>query len=286
MITAYFDASYNQPKGKSANDPRVHTVAAYLADKNDWRKLRKEWKAIIDAEKVPFFHAKDFEYARNVAKSGRGQISSKSPYVKWLPEKFDLFEKRLHKVINRKRRDGQAYITSFLSNILVGDYQATLPDDLKDHPECRSHFIVNVVNVMKAISIWADGNNYHNPIHYIFAGGDDDFGDVHRWFNRCFKRELTIKEYRLAKGFSAVPYPDIQWMRQEPALQMVDCPAYELNRAVTEWAKRGFQPTPMSELRASLSSLCKIDHVGATLRKEELSQVYFDARHNDRVLKF
>lgn len=283
MITAYFDASYNQPKGKSINDPRVHTVAAYLAEQADWRKLRKEWKEALDAYQVPFFHTKDFEYARNVAESGRGQISSKSPYLGWPLERFNQFQNRLHRVINRKRRDGKAYVTSFISNILIQDYLDTLPDDLKEHPECRSYFIVNVVNVMKAIGTWADENSYHDPIHYIFSGGDKEMGDVYKWFDRCFNRQLTKKAYRLAKGFSGINYPTVQWMTDEPALQMVDCPAYEFNRAVVEWAKRGFQPT---ELRASLSSLCKIDHVGATLRRQELSQVYYDARHNDKILGF
>ena len=81
-----------------------------------------------------------------------------------------------------------------------------------------------------------------------------------------------------------MPYPSIQWMKQEPALQMVDCPAYELNRAVIEWAKKDFQPIPMSQLRASLSSLCRIDHFGMTLRKPELLQFYDDVRGNDKFL--
>src|SRR5262245_40256677 len=93
-------------------------------------------------------------------------------------------------------------------------------------------------------------------------------------------------QYLLAKGFSQVPYPSIQWMKQEPALQMVDCPAYELNRAVIEWAKKDFQPIPMSQLRASLSSLCRIDHFGMTLRKPELLQFYDDVRGNDKFLGF
>jgi hypothetical protein len=205
LVTAYFDASYNHPKGTTVNDPRVHTVAAYLAHQDDWRKLRKEWRRVLDAYAVPVFHVKDFEYARNVAISGRGKISSKSPYAGWAPEKFGLLQKSLHKVINRKRSDGKPRITARTSNILVKDYEETLPDDLKNHPECRRYFILNVVNVMRAIGILADGEGYHETIHYIFAGGDDDIGDLNRWFNRRFQHEATVSQYRLAKGFSQVP---------------------------------------------------------------------------------
>jgi hypothetical protein len=286
LVTAYFDASYNHPKGSTANDPRVHTVAAYLARQDDWRKLRKEWKRMLDAHQIPYFHVSEFEHPRNVAIRGRGKISSKSPYAGWTPEKFNLFEKGLHKVINRKRSDGKPRITARTSNILVKDYEETLPDDLKNHPECRSYFILNVVNVMRAIGIWADEEDYHEPIHYIFSDGDDDIGDLNRWFNRCFQHEATISQYRLAKEFSRAPYPRIQGMKQEPALQMVDCPAYELNRAVIEWAKSDFQSIPMSELRPSLSSLCRIDHFGTTLMKPELLKFYDDVRGNDKFLGF
>ena len=40
-VRVYIDAAYNHPQGRSADDPRVHTVAAYFAEVDDWRKLRK-----------------------------------------------------------------------------------------------------------------------------------------------------------------------------------------------------------------------------------------------------
>jgi hypothetical protein len=286
LVAAYFDAAFNHPQGRTASDPRIHTVAVYIAEKEDWRKLRKEWRGILKKYgDVPYFHMKDFERDRNVTKFGTGQISSKSPYKGWSLDKFNSFEKELHDTINRKKKDGSARIAAITSNVVVADYNETLPDDLKDHPECRSHFILNVVNVMAGVAVWANSTGYYEPIHYIFAGGDDDIGDLDKWFNRCFKRDLTINHYRLGKGFTRIGY-DIQWMRSEPALQMVDCPAYELNRAVIEWAKQGFNPILKSELRASLSSLCRIDHFGATLRKPELLQVYADIRANDKRLGF
>ncbi|MDX2033969.1 MAG: hypothetical protein SF339_25065 [Blastocatellia bacterium] len=282
-MIAYFDASYNHPQGKTANDPKIHTIAVYMASRDNWRKLRKEWKRVLDSYNVPFFHVKDFEYARNVAIYGRGKISSKSPYIDWTPEKFNTFEQKLHKTINRKGADGIPYITARTSNILVKDYEETLPSDLKDHPGCRSYFILNVINLINAISQWADLENYREYIEYVFSEGDDDIGDISKWFHWCSQHELTIRHYRLSLRIKSKPY-DIQSMKTEPALQMVDCPAYELNRAIVEWAKKDFQPTPMSELRKSLSSLCKIDHFGATLRRPELLQVYDDVRKNDQIL--
>jgi len=285
LVTAYFDAAYNQPKGGRVNDPRIHTVATYIARKEDWAKLRKEWRRELVEFKVPFFHMKEFEHARNVMKYGTGRISSKSPYQGWPLEKFDEFERRLHRIINRKRTDGEPRITSITSHIVLTDYYKTLPDDLKDHPACRSPLILNVSNLMEGIARWANEHIYYDPIHYIFAGGDDDIGDLDKWFNRCFKRDITIRHFRLGKGFSRIGY-DIQWMRSEPALQMVDCPAYELSKMTIEWAKNGFQPMQLSELRKSLSSLCKIDHFGVTLEESELLRYYADIRSADKRLGF
>lgn len=286
LVTVYFDASKNHPKGGTANDPRIMTIAAYLAETKDWRKLRKEWRRELAKDNVPFFHMKDFNHARGVAEYGTGQISSRSPYVGWSLERLNALEQRLHKVINRKNWNGKPRIKAAIaSNIVLADYEETLPDDLKDHPQCRSAFILTVANVMNAIAFWANSNNHHEPVHYIFAGGDDDTGDLDKWFSRCFKSDSTTKHFRLSKGFTRTWF-DVQWMKTEPAIQMVDCPAYELNRGVIEWSKNDFNPMLLSELRASLSSLCKIGHLGLTLRKPELLQIYADVRANDKVLGF
>jgi hypothetical protein len=284
-IRVYVDAAYNHPQGRTADDPRVHTVAAYFGDVDDWRKLRKEWRKELTYFRVPYFHMKDFEHARNVAIFGRGHISSRSSYNGWSADTLNAFERRLHNIINRKRPDGLPRITSITSNLLINDYERTLPADLNDHPECRSPFILNVTNVMKGIAHWASSVSYYKPIHYVFAGGDNETGNLDKWFSRSFQRDEVARFYRLAKGFQRIGY-DIQWMKQEPALQMVDCPAYEMNRANVEWAKNNFNPIHLDDLRKSLSSLCRIDHFGLLLREPELMEVYRDVRLDDLRLGF
>lgn len=286
LVAVYMDAAYNHPKGITADDPRVMTIASYTAEQDDWRKTRKEWRQVLlEFGNIPFFHMKDFEHARNVTRYGKGQISSKSPYSGWTLERLDSLELALFRVINRKRPDKSPRITAIHSNILLADYEETLPDDLKDHPRCRSPFILTAANIMDTIAVWANARNHHDPIHYIFAGGDNETGNLDRLFTRWFDRDITINHFRLAKGFGRIGY-DLQWMKGEPALQAVDCPAYEMNRAVIEWAKKDFNPILKSELRASLSLLCRIDHFGLTLRKPELLETYRDIRINDRQLGF
>lgn len=281
-LRVYTDAAYNHPQGRTANDPQIHTIAAYIAEVDDWRKLRKEWRKELVEFDVPYFHMKDFEHARNVAIYGRGQISSKSPYQGWSADKLNLFEGRLHNIINRKRPDGLARINSITSNVLVSDYEESLPDDLKNHPACRTVFMLNTVNIMKGIAFWASRNIYYKPIHYVFSGGDPkETGNLDAWFSWCYDDDGATSYYRLGKGFSRIGY-DLKWMKSEPALQMVDCPAYEMNRANVEWAKQDFNPIHLDNLRASLSSLCRIDHFGRILVKSELLEVYRDTRLVDK----
>jgi hypothetical protein len=279
-LRVYLDAAYNHPQGRTAGDPRIHTIAAYMAEVDDWRKLRKEWRKELVGYNVPYFHMKDFEHARNVAIYGRGQLSSKSPYNGWSADKLNLFEHRLHNVINRRRPDGLPRINSITSNVLVSDYEESLPDDLKNHPACRTAFILNTVNIMKGIALWAAGNIYNKPIHYVFADGDNETGSLDAWFSWCYEDDGATFYYRLGQGFSRIGY-DLQGMKAEPALQMVDCPAYEMNRANVQWAKKDFNPIHLDDLRRSLSSLCRIDHLGRTLRKAELLEVYQGTRFVD-----
>jgi hypothetical protein len=75
-------------------------------------------------------------------------------------------------------------------------------------------------------------------------------------------------------------------MKREPAIQMVDCPAYELNKMTIEWAKNDFNLMLKSELRKSLGSLCKIDHFGVTLVESELLRCFADIRTSDKRLGF
>ncbi|HYE16363.1 MAG TPA: hypothetical protein VD968_18135, partial [Pyrinomonadaceae bacterium] len=201
----------------------------------------------------------------------------------WSLEQFNSFERLLHNTINRKKRNGEPRIASITSHIMLDDYDETLPEDMRAHPRCRSPYIFNVANVMEGVAMWANSQVYYDPIHYIFAGGDDETGNLDRWFSHCFERDLTIRHFRLGKGFTRIGY-DLQWMKSEPALQMVDCPAYELNKMTIEWAKNNFNPILKSELRNSLSSLCRIDHFGVTLRKPELIESFDAIRENDKRL--
>jgi hypothetical protein len=270
-MTAYLDASLNKPSPTRPNPPLIHTVGGYLALYADWKKFRKEWRIELNKKDVPHFHMKDFEYAQAAIKRGeREKISRKNPFKNWDEGEFVPFQNRLYGVINRKNKDGEYRMASFNSSVVMADFDETLPDELKDDPECASYYIFNVANVMKQIALWCSSHiMYNHPIHYIFAGGDKEGSNIENWFDYCWNSEQDKNYFRLNKGYTRMGY-DIQWMQAEPALQAADVAAFEFNKVALKVVEWGGGDIPKSEMRKSLSPLCRAEHYSYTLTKEVL----------------
>jgi len=271
VVTAYFDESYNHPKA-GTDEPLMYTVACYITTKENWKKSRKEWRIELAKKGLDHFHMNRFEWARSEVIAGR-ELSTKNPYYGWHKEDFDQLLDKLHHVINRKDKSGAYRLVAFMTEVLRTDFDETRPEELKNDPQCRSYYIFCVSNIMEAIARWADLSTYYDPIHYVFAGGANEGGNLERWFNYCWKHPGIKAHFRLGKGYSRFPY-DTQYANDEPALQMADTAAYEFNKAAMLWVQRGFRDMDKSEMRRSLGSLARTDHAGWLFRKEELLQTY------------
>jgi hypothetical protein len=151
-----------------------------------------------------------------------------------------------------------------------------LPDDLKSDPECQSYYIFNAANVMKTIAFWCNRHfQYYqrDPIHYIFAGGDGQGGNLENWFNHCWQKESDRYYYRLHKGYTKMGY-GIAWMEGEPALQAADVATFELSKVGVEVTVRGHSDIEMTELRKSLPVLFHTSAFGFTLTGEQLAGAF------------
>lgn len=274
MFTVYLDASQNRPSATRPDPPLIHTVGCYLARKTDWDKFRKEWIIELAKKKVSHFHMKDFEYAQAAIKRGeRERISRKNPFRDWSEDEFLPFINRLYRTINRKREDGSYRVVAFNSSVVTTEFDQTLPVKLKDDPECQSYYIFNVANLMKMIGFWCSGKAFYDPVHYIFSGGDGEGGNLERWFNYCMKDESSRQFFRLSKDYSRLGY-DIQWMKDEPALQAADIVTYEFNKVAIRVTENPDVTIPLDEMRKSLPILCKAQHFSFTLTGGELREAF------------
>lgn len=275
--TAYFDAGANYPTPTRQNPPLLHTVGCVLARYEDWKKFRKEWRKELDKKEVCFFHMKDFEYALSaIRRDERHKISSKNPYKELKEEEFVPLLKRAHRTISRKRQDSTYRMVLFASSVVKADFDKTRPEELKRAPECKSHYIFNVANVMKMIAQWCSSHLiYDEAIHYIFAGGETkEAGNIANWFDYCWNDERSKNYFRLNKGYTRLKFYDIQDAVVEPALQAADIVAYEINKASQEVVIRGGGDIPLDELRKSLPSLGRTPHLSATLTEENLPDAF------------
>jgi hypothetical protein len=283
LVTVYFDAAYNHPDPKFPKRPLLHTVATYVGRTIHWDELRKAWRLELKKVGIDYFHMTEFEFARSRAIAGL-EIPKRNPFNGWEAEDFVPFLQKLHSIVCRqkKKKGVRRYLLEgTLSSIIKADFDATRPPQLENDVQCSSYYIMNALNVMKGIAAWADRNHYRDPIHYIFAGGDGETGNLERLFTDMWSDPVAPHRFRLSKDFSRLGY-DIQWMKCEPAIQAVDCAAFEMNKANIEWIERGYVDMHVSELRKSLGSLIGPSQTGYVLQRDELRRGFNDIIAHNR----
>jgi hypothetical protein len=274
VITAYFDASYNQPRANSI-DSLVYTVACYFASTQSWAKFRKEWRTVLQKNGLSrdfHFHMNEFEYAYKRVGAGH-DLSKNDPYYGWRISDFDRLLDQLHRVINRKAKSNKPRLGPFQVGVIRPDFDDARPRELKNDPECKSYYIFCVSAIMDAIGQWADENDYHYPVHYIFAKGDKEGGNLDRLFDYYWKHEDLKHRFRLGKGYSRVLH-SMQFSAVEPALQAADIAAYELNKFAISWIEKGLRQVAKSDLRNALKSLARNEHFGWLFTKDQLSRYF------------
>lgn len=270
-LIAYSDASYNHPNAARPDEPLLHTVATYITTDIYWRRFRKEWLLELSKKGMQSFHMTDFEHARNAILTNK-PLSRKSPYRGWAVEDFKPFLQRLHRVINRKSSYGSYRMGGFISSLVKSDFDSSVPEDLKNHVSCKSHYIFNMITNFENIARWANPRNIPLPIHYVFAGGDHgEAGNLEGLFRFFWKNEQIRKHLRLTKEYAPNCY-EIKWAKQELEIQAADIAAFEFNKAQLTKAKLG--KLEDADVRRSLVNLWRTRHEAKLWTAPEMSKAF------------
>lgn len=254
MLIAYFDASYNHPSTTRPDSPLLHTVGGYIGSADDWRKFRKEWRDELRKKGVPDFHMNKFEKAQSETIQSR-QLKESNPYHGWQREDFPAFLQRLHNVLRRKNPDGLPRLEGIGLSIKKADYDSLLPDELKDEPGCKTHYMFNVAASMGHVGVWANDYNYTGPIHYVLASGDGEDGNIKRFFASAWNDEPTQRLFRLTKEISPTGY-ELRSAQAELCLQAADIAAYEFNKLAMHCLENNYEIDP-NAARKSVVNLCR-----------------------------
>jgi len=216
-LSLYFDESYTH-----APQPRVHTVAGYLATDIQWIKFRRDWRRILESEDLDHFHMVDFQ-------------ACKPPFDMWAKEKRANFLASLHTVIKDRT------IISFATTADLADYDV-LTDEQKKALISPHAFAVH--NCMKGVGFWAAYNIINHPIiAYVFEEGQPHQKHVNRLVGRFTDEDKWF--FRLASiSFAAKKGP-----RGLNPLQAADMVAYEATKDVAR------RLNPLNTRKARLSGL-------------------------------
>lgn len=265
----YSDASTNPPNASRPGVPLLYSVGGYIASVRDWRSFRKEWRKVLAEHGFGDrpFHMTDFERDQNAILTNK-PLSSKSPYQGWKHEEFLPFQQEIHKVLTRVKRNGHFRLEGFMAAVVRSDFTQFIPEAFKNELGFGSEYMWNVILNMESIAMWADENGYHDPIHYVFASGDRQEGDLGRWFEACWNIDFMCRHYRLSKSYSVMPY-SIAEMKFEPAIQAADVGVYEFNKAAIQAVENGGD-LDVGRLRKSLLNIAKVRHNGKVMTLPEL----------------
>ena len=149
--TLYFDESYTHPPA-----PRVYTVAGYVATDVQWKKFQREWRKILDAEGIEYFHMVDFQ-ANNL------------PYGAWSIDKRARFLASLHAIIHKRT------LMSFSTTADLAEFERLTHEQKKI---LVNPHVFAAKNCMKAVGLWAAESIVNHPMSYVFELGSQYQGKL------------------------------------------------------------------------------------------------------------
>lgn len=254
VLTAYFDASYNQPSPTRPDPPLLHTVGGYIGLDDDWRKFRKEWRIELGKKGLADFHMNKYERARSDVIQGRA-LEKSNPYHGWDREDFKTFLQKIHNTLRRKNAAGLARLEGVGCSINKADFDSMLPNELSVDEGCKTPYMLNVATNMGHVASWAIHYGYNDEIHYVFASGDREEGNIKDFFASIWKNDKAIRFFRVSKARARSGY-EIRSAKDEPALQAADIAAYEFNKIALNCIENADDLDP-NTLRKSVLNLCR-----------------------------
>ncbi len=205
MLTAYFDESYNQHTPKNSSDPLTYTVGCWVSEFGQWKKFHRKWRSALGSADIEWFHMSEYESRLN-------------DYEYWPDLKRIGVLKRLHRIIKDHAIQGVTV------SVNCADFDEIIRDTVWSRTFGKSYYGFDVRMILKFIAEWADEQNIHDPIHYVFAELKGQGNELDNIFRTCLKNR-PIKEWMRLTGMWTKGL-----MRDVTQLQAADIVAYELNK--------------------------------------------------------
>lgn len=186
MVEVYLDES-----GTHKGAP-ILCVGGYLFERDRAKEFDAAWRIMLQELEVPFFHMSACE-------------ADESPFDKTPSEIRQAMVNRAIGII-------QNYMTY---GIVVAAVEEKFDSIVPVHPLVGNAYSVLANQVLSAVKVWADRNQYDGPISYFFESGHAHQEEANRIMNLSALNEQLQKESRYT-GHA------FRKKQESPALQAAD----------------------------------------------------------------
>ncbi len=151
MLVGYYDRG---------GDDQVTIVAGYISHASGWQGFDQEWRALLDAHDVPYFHMREFAHSTGTYSAGwKGQHRRRRVFLTGL---IDIIQRHAF------RSFGSAVTTEVFDDFLRQDSRAaTLFPSA--YAYCARHVVAKA-------RLWARTERWTIPVKSVFEAGDPGWG--------------------------------------------------------------------------------------------------------------
>ncbi|HZO53672.1 MAG TPA: DUF3800 domain-containing protein [Bryobacteraceae bacterium] len=219
LYSAYFDES---------DSNHCSVVAGVILSVSQLPHFEREWRLLLDEEKLGYFHMKEFAHFKGEFKSGwRGDSDRRANF---LSRAIGIIARRCNISIgitlDRTGYQKAISVSPLVASFYVNEYTAA-----------------SFMTLMR-VGTWADRNNHSDSITYVFDDGNPKRSD----FDRAFHTAKAVPELRSQYRLGDLSFDDDK--RLTP-LQAADFIAYEVCKVYSDIANNE------QRLRRSMKALLK-----------------------------
>lgn len=238
FYNAYWDES-------GTHDPRILTIAGYIATERQWEAFAREWNATLSKEDIKTFHMKDFE-------NPYGDFTERKGWHK--RRKID-FQSKLIGIIKRRINIG------IWTSVDVPAYEKLITGWRRERNGTPYGFCVK--SIMAQVALWAEHFKRNEPIAHVIEDGAGYNHEIERAFRATFDNEELRRFFRLGSLSFETKGRAVQ-------LQAADLLAYEVWK--DEYNFRVLPPEQRRKRRTSFSILTEAPHLGGFFGWKELTR--------------
>jgi len=241
-VTVYADESGTHDRTGLQPGSQYPTIAGFVAPPSEWSQFCVEWKAVLNAYSVPYFHSREFRAAKSAIENNKkpNPELEKNPYYGWDIKRLDKFLTTLARIAGRGNK---VPIAGTIRTLIFHEIKANLennnPEQIQMGNDPYKYSMGEFFQAYHKETFYRWGN-FKCPVTFFFDRSTDHewTSAVHEVYNAFANKDLRM---------SGISFVDKKVMPHLP-LQAADMLAYRLRQAAAQFAADKFEFTEVDHL--------------------------------------